>query len=195
MHGVQLWIALPDIARRMAPTFQHMNNLPIVKFDGAEIRLLMGEFDGKSSPAQLFSPLIGAEILLSPGESVELPVRTDFEHGLLVLDGDDVKIDGELVPRGSLRYINTGFSRVQLESSKGARLLLIGGEPFKEEILMWWNFIGRSQEEIVAMRNAWQASLESGSAAFPDFKDAMGSRIPAPEMPNLRLEPRGSQRH
>jgi redox-sensitive bicupin YhaK (pirin superfamily) len=190
MHGVQLWIALPDVAHGMDPAFAHHDDLPVFIMQSTHVRLLMGELEGQISPAITYSPLIGAEILLSSGANIDFPVRPEFEHGLLILEGDDVRIDGELVELGSLRYINTGSREIQIATERGARVLLIGGAPFEEEIVMWWNFIGRSHEEIVAMRNEWQASLESGSDAYPAFVDSMGAAIPAPEMPNIHLEPR-----
>jgi len=195
LHGVQLWIALPENARHMVPTFSHHADLPQFEIHGTSVRLLMGEVAGHQSTAATFSPLVGAEISMRTAASVDIPVRPDFEYGVLVLDGDDVTIGGEHVARGALRYLNVGSSTIKIESASPARLLLIGGEPFKEEILMWWNLIGRSQEEIVAMRERWQSSLQNGNESYPIFSDALGARIPAPEMPNIRLEPRGAQRN
>ena len=194
MHGVQLWIALPDAAHQIAPTFEHHGDLPRFNFQGADIRLLIGELEGHQSHATAYSPLIGAEISLSAGLIIDLPARPDFEYGLLILEGDDASVNCEAVPRGSLRYLATGGSSISMASARGARVLLIGGEPFPEEILMWWNFIGRSLEEIISMREKWQSSLLAGSESYPAFTDSLGARIPAPEMPNIRLEPRGRQR-
>lgn len=194
MHGAQLWIALPDVARQMTPTFEHHGDLPHFNFQGAEIRLLLGDFEGHRSRATAYSPLIGAEISLPTGGTIVFPTRPDFEYGLLILESDDASVNGETVSRGSLRYLATGASSISLASARGARVLLIGGEPFPEEILMWWNFIARSQEEIIAMRQQWQSSLMAGSESYPAFTDSLGARIPAPEMPNIRLEPRGRQR-
>jgi redox-sensitive bicupin YhaK (pirin superfamily) len=64
--------------------------------------------------------------------------------------------------------------------------LLLGGKPFGEKILMWWNFIGRTHEEIVAARELWNSHDQS----IPDFDDEIRQRIPAPELPNLRLTAR-----
>lgn len=194
MHGVQLWIALPEPARDIAPSFEHHDDLPQFSFQGAEIRVLMGELDGRSSRATVFTPLVGAEISLSAGVNIILPVQREFEHGLLILEGEDVLVGDEPMARGALRYHSTGLTEIALSTRQGARVLLIGGEPFPEEIVMWWNFIGRSHEEIVMMREEWQSSVESGSATYPAFTDSLGARIPAPEMPNIRLEPRGPQR-
>jgi redox-sensitive bicupin YhaK (pirin superfamily) len=194
MHGVQLWIALPESARQMTPTFEHHGDLPRFTIQGAEIRLLMGEFEGHRSRAAVFSPLIGAEISLPAGATIDIPTRPDFEYGLLILEGDDASVNGETVAGRSLRYLATGGSSISLASNRGARVLLIGGEPFPEEILMWWNFIARSHEEIIALREQWQASLPAGSEIYPAFIDSLGARIPAPEMPNIRLEPRGPKR-
>jgi hypothetical protein len=156
--------------------------------------LLIGELAGHQSKATVFSPLVGAEISLPAGAKLEIPTRPDFEYGLLILEGDDGNVNGETVARGSLRYLSPGTSSISLTSVRGGRVLLIGGEPFPEEILMWWNFIARSHEEIIALREQWQASLPAGSEIYPEFIDSLGARIPAPEMPNIRLEPRGPKR-
>jgi hypothetical protein len=77
----------------------------------------------------------------------------------------------------------------------GARLFLLGGEPFNDELVMWWNFVGRSHEEIVAAREAWMSG--SAVAGVPVADDRFGSvrgydgaPLPAPDMPTTRLKPR-----
>jgi hypothetical protein len=71
-------------------------------------------------------------------------------------------------------------------------VLLIGGAPFGEPIVMWWNFVGRTHEEVVTYREAWQAQLANG---YEDgrFGIPVGDElapIPAPPLPNARLKER-----
>ncbi len=189
LHGVQLWIALPDEKRNMAPEFDHYAKLPIFEHDGATIRVFVGEILGNRSPAKVFSELVGAEINIEPDVIFSLPLQNNFEYGFLV-DGGEVLINGTPVPEGSLRYLPTTIDSVSIETRSPARILMLGGVPFPEEIIMWWNFIGRTHEEIIQMRQDW----ESGSSRFPTFADGLGERIPAPVMPNIRLAPRGRRK-
>jgi hypothetical protein len=68
--------------------------------------------------------------------------------------------------------------------------MLLGGASFPEPILMWWNSIGRSHEEIAAFREEW----EGGSERFGRVEGYHGpvQRVPAPPLPATRIKPRPS---
>ena len=192
LHGAQLWLALPDSARQHAPFFEHYAPEPVV-VDGATIRVFIGTLAGSTSPVRVFSPLVGAEIELAAGATIELPVDAGFEHGVL-LDEGSVSVDGADVPRSHLAYRAAGAHSIRLSAgAEGARVLLIGGEPFGERIVMWWNFIGRTHDEIVEYRDAWQSDVIAGGRSdgrFGTVAGYPGSALPAPELPNVRLRPR-----
>jgi hypothetical protein len=185
LHGVQLWVVLPNSVRHMAPVFAHLSNLPTFEFGAATIQLMVGELLGHKSEAVIYSKIVGAEIGFGDAGAIQIPLDEEFEYGILV-DSGEVELNGVLVPPGSLHYLPTGKRTLEIISSGPSRLMFLGGEPFKEEIVMWWNFIGRTHDEIVAMREEWQ----KGSSQFPVFEDRLGERIPAPVMPNVRLSPR-----
>jgi redox-sensitive bicupin YhaK (pirin superfamily) len=195
LHGVQLWVALPDDAREMAPEFEHV--LPQEAIDsGLRCRVFMGSWLGLTSKATTHSPLLGAELELQPGTSVDLPLERAYEHGVLV-DAGDVTISGAPVPRNSMAYLPPGTRSLALTSGAApVRLILLGGLPLNEEILMWWNFIGRSHEEVVEYRRQWQAEIaafaagEAPSTVFGRVEGYPGDPLPAPEMPGVRLRPR-----
>lgn len=187
LHGIQLWTVLPDHERNAQPTFQHLGDLPAFVWQGLKIRLFVGDFLGESSPATIYSPLIGAEIDVSPDSTASIPVQACFEHGILVVAGE-VTVNANSVSLGQLHYIPIGREAISLSSSEGAKVVLLGGEPFKEKIVMWWNFIARTHDEIFQMRQDW----ESQSQRFPSFTDRIGGRIPAPPLPNLKLKPRAN---
>jgi len=187
MHGVQLWTVLPDSDRNIAPLFDHYADLPQFEYESLHGIVFVGEFMGEVSPARKFSELVGVEVNIAPNSEVRIPLRRDFEYGVLLVSGD-LEIDAEALPDAHLYYAGTGASHFDLSSTSGAKFVLLGGQPFDEEIIMWWNFIGRTHEEIVEMRAAWN----SESDRFPYFADAINQRIPAPEMPNLKLQPRGN---
>ncbi|MHB9757265.1 pirin family protein [Streptomyces sp. BYX5S] len=190
LRGIQLWIALPDEHRDVAPAFRH-HAPEAVALDGGEARVFLGTLAGDTSPVATYSPLLGAEIVLEPGAHTTLAVDPAFEHGALVDEGT-VRVDGTPVPSGELGYLAPGGDTITLtnEGSGPARLLLLGGTPFGEEIVMWWNFIGRSHEEVVAARADWAAAAER----FGTVSGYPGARLPAPELPNSTLKPRGNHR-
>lgn len=185
LHGVQLWVALPEEHRDAERDFQHHVPEP-VRADGAEIRVFLGSLAGSTSPVRTFTPLLGAEITLEAHAMITLAVDTGFEHGLLVDSGAVRLLDTTLNP-AELGYVPCGADALTLvnESDGPARLVLLGGPPFEEAIVMWWNFIGRSHEEIVQARDAWAAGDRFGSVEGYD-----GDPLPAPELPNVPLKPR-----
>jgi hypothetical protein len=75
--------------------------------------------------------------------------------------------------------------------------MILGGEPFDEEIIMWWNFVGRTHDEIVQAREDWMSAARFGAADRPMILDRYGQvdgfdggPLPAPELPAVRLRPR-----
>jgi redox-sensitive bicupin YhaK (pirin superfamily) len=168
MHGVQLWVALPAGQSNVDPHFEHHADLPRFETEEMAVTVLMGQLAGRTSPAKAYTPIVGAEIR---GRG-NLAVREDFEHMVLPLDGSVAT------------YYAPGHPTVPIAGDA----LLLGGLPWEEAIVMWWNFVGRGHEEIVAMRSAWEAHERFGA-------ELDGERIPAPPMPATRLLPRGRLRH
>lgn len=189
MHGVQLWTVLPSSIRDSAPFFDHYAELPEFRDGRLSGKLIVGKFMGESSPARIFSEMVGVELNIAPGSLVELPLREDFEYGALLVSGD-LAINREELPIAHLFYLAPGSTSAHLSSTRGAKIVFLGGAPFQEEIVMWWNFIGRSHDKIVQMRADWNEK----SSRFTAFEDQIHGRIPAPELPNLRLQPRGNIR-
>lgn len=197
-RGLQLWVALPEADRHREPAFEQHRELPVASGTGFTATVMVGEFDGVVSPATMYSPIVGAEVTCEG--SAMLPLNPDFEHGVLVLDGG-LSVDGQDLPSGPLGYLGAGRSDLRVQARPGTRFLLIGGEPFGEELLMWWNFVGRTHEEVEQARDDWEAQAdlpETGMARARyglvqgHGKDAgaEGGRIPAPPLPGVRLTPR-----
>lgn len=184
LQGVQLWVALPEESRNQTPHFEHHDLLPTFSVNGIEITLFMGTFLGQSAPSKTYTPLVGAQLTVR-GNKSSLQLNPAWEHGFQVATGSAI-INDWRVEKDELIYLPQGVSEVRIQSQVDSTIILIGGEPFHEKFVMWWNFIGRSHEEIVEMRDSW----ESRSSRFPAFLDSLGERIPAPQMPNLRLNPR-----
>jgi redox-sensitive bicupin YhaK (pirin superfamily) len=184
LHGLQLWVALPGEAAAGASLFEQHRELPVFTAPSVQAVVFVGELGGVRSPATVFSPLVGADITLQPGTAT-VPLRADFEYGVLVLAGT-VTVAGRALEPGPLLYLPPGADSLELSSPDGARLVLLGGEPFGDELVMWWNFVGRSHEEIAAARTDW----ENHDPRFGRVPGHGEERIPAPPLPPLRLTPR-----
>ena len=192
LHAVQLWIALPKGSIDVAPEFEHQSDLPKVNLaQGANATVLAGEFLGHRAPTKIFTPLLGVEIRVKAGVAIEIPLNPNFEHGFLAVEGDS-KINETQMPTSALEFIDVGATSAKIQAgAKDSILLLLGGEPFDEKIVMWWNFIGRTHADIVAAREQWNAheTVPQGGR-FGQFADNIGGWLPAPELPSVTLNPR-----
>ncbi|GHC47295.1 pirin family protein [Streptomyces cinnamoneus] len=189
LHGAQLWVALPDAHRHTAPMWEHHAELPRVTGGGGiRATVLMGELDGALSPATAFTPIVGADVTLPAGCDGRLPVRPDFEYAALTMSGE-AEVDGVRLAPGAMLYLGCGRSELPLRADVDSAFMLLGGEPFEERIVMWWNFVGRTGEEIAEAREAWTAGERFGAVHGYE-----GDRLPAPTLPPVPLKPRGRVR-
>jgi len=195
LDALQLWVALPDSRRHGGPAFERHEHLPSLDLPAlsgppARATVVLGELAGVSSPASVYTPIVGAEIVLPQGARVEVPLRADWEYAIVGVEGvigvttgipgADPVID---VDRQHLLYLGTGRDTVEISAPEEALIFVLGGEPFEDEIVMWWNFVGRSHEEIVDAREAWEA----GASRFGHVVDHGAERVPAPPLPGVRL--------
>jgi redox-sensitive bicupin YhaK (pirin superfamily) len=219
LHGAQLWVALPDGDRHTEPGFAHHAPEP-VSGPGWQARVFLGSLLGETSPVPTYTPLLGAELHLDAGTTLVVDVDATFEHGVLV-DTGVVSVEAVETKPHDLAYLPPGAATLSLVAhDEPVRLLLLGGPPFGESIVMWWNFVGRSHEEIVAFRDEWQqqildaggverAPIEAGGLedhgpsahVVADGQLVRDGRfgvvagehlppIPAPPLPNARLKQR-----
>jgi quercetin 2,3-dioxygenase len=192
LHGAQLWVVLPSAVADVEPRFEHFVPPVAEVAAGVRAQVFVGSLWGSRSPVRVETPLVGAEVVLAGGASVLLPVPDGFEVSVLV-DAGSVTVGDLAVARGELGVL--GAARhpggVSVTAGpEGARVLVLGGEPFGEEVVMWWNFIGRSGDDVVAAREAWE-----GGSRFGVVEGYVGPvpRIPAPALPGVRLKPRGNR--
>jgi redox-sensitive bicupin YhaK (pirin superfamily) len=182
LHAAQLWIALPEEQRRCAPAFRNYPQLPLIRTGGFDVRVLAGSALGQTSPAEVYSPLVGLDLSAAGPATLPLSITPSFEHGALVLSGA-ARVAGEPLSPGTLLYLAPGREELTIECAAAARILLIGGVPFGEEILVWWNFVARTTAEIEAATRAWNAGR---------FDAVTGSPAPplvAPSVAGLKLRP------
>jgi redox-sensitive bicupin YhaK (pirin superfamily) len=187
LHGAQLWVALPSSAVSVAPAWEHHTSLPMLTESGVRATLMMGSMAGETSPGTAYAPLVGVSVKLDAGASTTFPLEPDFEHAVLVLSGS-VAVDDDPLEVGTMLYLGCSRRDLRLASARGAELLLLGGVPFGEEIVMWWNFVGRSNEDIVEARSQWMSGERFGAV-----RDA-GEPLAAPPLPPGTLKPGGAVR-
>ncbi len=127
LHGVQLWLALPDSARDVPRDFEH-HAPEEVRVDGASVRVFLGSLAGDTSPVRTYTPLLGAEVVLDPRAEVVLEVDPTFEHGVLV-DVGPVRLGDTDLARAELGYVAPGAGRLVLANpaDQPARVVLLGG--------------------------------------------------------------------
>lgn len=193
LRGVQLWIALPSATRDTAtPRLEH-HLPPVTDVDGARVTVFVGSLADQSSPVTTYSPLLAAQVDVRGTHVVTIPVEPSFEHGLLI-DSGRIETAGMTGEPGDLLVLPKRQRQVRITPRETpVRLLLLGGEPLGEQILMWWNFVGRDHDEIVAMREQWEAARTGGAVGldrFGPFPEAWQNTLPAPQLPNGRLRPR-----
>jgi redox-sensitive bicupin YhaK (pirin superfamily) len=181
LHGVQLWLALPGAHRQVAPDFEHLTDLPALRVGGLDVTVFAGSLTGAASPARVFSPLVGAELSAATDASGTLPLEEGYEHVLFSATGTAVA-DGTGLAPGSLLYLPAGRESVAIRARGGSRLLLLGGEPLGETLLMWWNFVGRTPEDITTAAEDW-----AHGERFGTVHGYRGAPLPAPPLDAVRL--------
>ena len=193
LHGVQLWVALPETARHRDHSFALHEEAPIRDSPGLRARVFVGRVGTTVAPAQGVTPLVGAEISPESPQSRagSVPLDPSYEHLLVPMVGM-VRVCGADVPAGRAIYLGTDRDRLDLELSADARVLLLGGTPFEEEVVMWWNFVARSHEEIEQARLQWNAGADPRFGEVSHYPGP--ERLRAPDLPNVRLRARGRRR-
>ncbi len=178
LHAAQLWIALPAETADCAPDFAHFPELPRWEENGCRLTLIAGEYAGHRMPGQFHTPLVGLDLAAPRAARLALPLEAGFEYGLLVLEGG-LRLNGERFAGNEFAYLGHGADGALLELAADTRLLLLGGVPFGEPVLMWWNFVGHSRAAITAAQRDW----ESGGPRFGRVAGDGGRRLAAPPLP------------
>lgn len=177
LHAAQLWIALPYDDRNVAPAFDHYPDLPQWTDQGATFTLLAGEMNGERAPARIYSDLLGVDLASTERVTLTLPLRPDWEYGFLPLQGG-IEIDADAFGPNELAFLAPGTDSITVTLAPGSRILLVGGAPFGREIVMWWNFVGHSKEEVADAQHAWEAE----SPRFGTVTGFDGPRLVAPPL-------------
>lgn len=195
LYGAQLWVALPEQSRQIPPAFESHTSLPRHELQQGSITVLAGNIDGATSPATTYSPLVGASLQVCAGGQLSVPLQPEFEHAILALS-PGLTVENVAIPVGAMLYLGRGRRAVGLSAANAGQALLLGGEPFTEDLVLWWNFVGRSHDDIVAARATWEAEHDTGTGhrRFGPVPGYEGPALPAPALPNAGLKAKGRYR-
>jgi redox-sensitive bicupin YhaK (pirin superfamily) len=200
LRGVQLWVALPDAQRHVRPAFEHHAELPAFGAGGLGVTVFLGSLAGARTPATVYSEIVGAEIVArrgaadwdaadwavtghaagGPDASGRIAVTPSHEHVVFVSAGS-ADVEGAVLRTGQLLYLGTGREQLTMAAAAGSRLFLLGGVPLGEPLLMWWNFVARTPEEITAAAGEW------ASGKFGTVNGYDGEPLAAPPLDTVRL--------
>ena len=156
LYGMQTWLALPDGQEEVAPAFDHVPEeaLPLVEYEGARARVLMGTLWGATAATPQHSATIYADIALGPGGSI--PIDSDADERAAMLVGGEAKLDGQALDLFALYILRPGHV-ARLSSASGARLMLMGGQAFTTRRFVFWNFVSSSRDRINQAKEDWKA--------------------------------------
>jgi redox-sensitive bicupin YhaK (pirin superfamily) len=169
MHGVQTWVALPRAHEETAPAFEHVEaaKLPAWREGGAELRLIVGSYAGRTAPTTHFSPIfyVGAELTAGAALSVS---PEHAERAVYVADGTVTMGDRALVV-GDLAVLASGVAAGLVAGVDGAKLMLLGGAAMDGPRHIWWNFVSSSKERIEQAKADWKEGRFAKVPGDPEF--------------------------
>ncbi|KGF80482.1 pirin [Massilia sp. JS1662] len=178
LFGLQCWVALPQAKEECDPAFAHIGSqeLPILDGDGATARIIAGSYFGKRSPVPVQSPLFYVDLALQPGARLTMPAEYP-EQALYVVDGTlDLGRDGRF-EQGQLLVLKPGATvTLAATENRGARVMLLGGEPMDGPRYLTWNFVSSSSDRIEQAKEDWKARRFPQVPGETEF-------IPLPDLP------------
>jgi redox-sensitive bicupin YhaK (pirin superfamily) len=180
VHGLQLWIGLPREHEETAPAFRHYAgaSLPVVRDGGATVRVLAGEALGARSPVETLSRLFYLDVALAAGATLDLPDGLG-DRAVYGIEGD-VECGGRTyAPARMLVLAPHGPAR--LSAPRGARFVVVGGDPFPEPRHIWWNYVSSSEARIEQAKDDWRRRRGEPGGPFPPVPGDDVEFIPLPE--------------
>lgn len=155
ISGLQTWLALPEDREEIAPLFENTPkaDLPVIDADGITGRVIIGGFDGLSSPVRTASDTLYADLRLSAGARIRIPAEAE-ERAIYVLDGE-VVIAGDVFASDRLLVLRPG-DEIVVSSERGAHFMVFGGASLGSPRHIWWNFVSSSKERIEQAKQEWR---------------------------------------
>lgn len=172
LHGLQLWLALPEADEEIDPAFHHYPaaGIPALAVDGVPVRVMMGSAYGVTSPVRVFADTLYLEASLQAGQALTLPSAE--ERAVYVARGS-LKARDAVIPEHSMAVL-TDAPDIVLEATTDARIAIIGGQRLGKRFIDW-NFVSSRKERIDQARQDWK------EGRFPKVPGDELEFIPLPE--------------
>jgi hypothetical protein len=167
LHGLQTWVALPTEAEEIEPSFEHYpaGDIPCVDENGATIRVVLGSAFGISSPVTTQSETLYVEVILEPGQSVEIPDAEEL--AVYVVEGS-VAVNDQFVEAGVLAVLEQR-AKGTVTAESVARIMFVGGDALDGERYIWWNFVSSSRARIEQAKQDWRERRFDSVPGESDF--------------------------
>jgi redox-sensitive bicupin YhaK (pirin superfamily) len=178
LHGLQLWVALPEAQEECEPAFQHVaaSAIPQIQVGDAAIRLLVGSVFGEVSPVNAALPTIYLDIELPAGGRLALPPLAQELAIYSLLSA--LEVNGQPIPPQQLALLDPSAEN-EIRADAGLRLVVVGGDRLASPRHMWWNFASTDPARIEAAAARWEAN------EFPPI-NGDNERIPMPKRSGRR---------
>jgi redox-sensitive bicupin YhaK (pirin superfamily) len=156
IHGLQMWVALPEAKEEIEAGFAHHDvaEFPVVAENGKNVRVVVGSLYGAASPLPVLHETFFADVHLTAGDALPVDAQHE-ERALYVLDGT-IEIAGDRFERGRLLVFKPGDS-VSVRSTSDAHFVLLGGAAMDGPRHIWWNFVSSRKERIEQAKAEWKA--------------------------------------
>lgn len=171
LHGLQLWLALPEADEEIDPAFYHYpsTEIPELTLAGVPVRVLMGSAYGVTSPVKIFADTLYVEAHLQPGQTLVVP---EVEERAVYVASGNLKTRDSTIPEHAMAVFSAAPG-VVLEAVDESRIAIIGGETMTPRFIEW-NFVSSSRERIEQAKADWQAQR------FPMVPGDSNEFIPLP---------------
>lgn len=173
IHGLQLWLAVPEAIEEDPPQFYHYEAkaLPYFEVGAIKGRVMIGEAYGVYSPVKVFSPTLYFEARIPGGQSLDLP-KAPKEIGIYLIEGSLTSQQIQITPNSMA--ISTSHDGITIQALEDTHIVVIGGEPLGKRAI-WWNFVSSNPQRITQAADDWQNNR------FPQIADDNKEYIPLPE--------------
>jgi redox-sensitive bicupin YhaK (pirin superfamily) len=156
ISGLQTWLALPDDKEEIAPSFSHIEQhlMPLIDSDGASGRVVIGAFEGMTSPVTVFSDTLYVDLALQPG--ARFPFAAAHEERALYLLSGELLVAGDRFAADQLLVFRAGDDITLQAGEQGCHMMLFGGAALSSKRYIWWNFVSSSKERIEMAKEEWR---------------------------------------